>query len=348
MVAALKIISAKIGEGGQKSGEDVARVLQLLARARFLPLSASMTNWTAAATDACKAFHRSIGFGERSGFDPNEKSDAMLELCKKAKVVLPLKLGATGAAAFLAFWQAAVDNNVPYCWGGMVGGAQDRVAYGFDGYPHYLVFTLPNSPAQPIKFDPDPNKVGVAMNCISFVNLALAIWRTGCAHFAPYDANQQAGGFNPISNRYRMPSIMCPRSNVFGMGSSADLLAPAVPGYQAPSPLQLSQPRAPVRIIPGAPAEAIRDSFFYSSEDVFRVVQPGMLYYAEWCYRDQELNKMNNQTLSPGFGHHDTVLYQGYIYEINIPKPALQRTPLGARMNRFLSNTNALRIFGPV
>ena len=197
MTATLKIITSKVGEGGHKTGADVRRVLQLLSRAGFLA-SKEDRHWTDAATQACKAFHRSIGFAERTSFDPAEKSDALLELCKKAKVVLPLKLGATGYDAFSAFWAEAVKLNVPYCWSGLAGCIPDRVAYGLDGYPHYLVFTLKGQPY----FHPDANEPGVGMNCISFVNLALSIWRTGSAHAAPYDCSQAAGGRIPCGSRF--------------------------------------------------------------------------------------------------------------------------------------------------
>jgi len=342
MAATLKIITSKVGEGGQKHGPDVRRVLQLLSRAGFLA-SKDDKLWTNAATQACKAFHRSIGFAERTSFDPTEKSDALLELCKKAKVVLPLKLGARGYEAFSAFWAEAVKLNVPYCWGGIPGCIPDRVAYGLDGYQHYQVLNL-GGKGPP--YFPDAGEPGVGMNCISFVNLALSIWRTGSAHAAPYDCSQAAGGFEPISARYGMAGISCPSSDPMSLWDLRGPLGLSGSGTYVPSPLQVSQVRAPVRIALGSPAAKVVNDYFYSSDEVLRVANQGSLYYVQWCYAS-EVTK-NAKTLAGGFGHHDTVLYDGDVYEINVGTPALRRNPLGWRMNRGLAKTDALRVYGPV
>ncbi len=343
MAATLKLITGPIGAGGQTHGAEVRRILQLLRRAGFLPETASLTAWSDAAADATRAFHRAAGFAPRAGFDPGEKSDALLELAKRAGVVLPLRLGAAGATAFHAFWAAAVQGKTPYAWSEMPGGARDRVAYGFEGYEHYVIFTLDGAACD---FDPDPRHPMVAMNCISFANLALSLWKTGAVHAAPYDAAQNMGGFNPISGRYGLPALR-PRPMLGLAWDLSTAFEPEPPGVQAPSPLRLSRPREPVVSLPGSPAAAVADTYFYRSEDVLRLTQPGKLYYAQWCYRSDTTKMLNGKqvTLPAGFGHHDTVLLDGDVYEINTGNPCLRRTPLAMRMNQVPSE--ALRIFGP-
>ena len=55
MAATLKLITSTVGDGGQKSGAEVRRVLQLLRRAGHLPANASLTNWSKAAGTATAA-----------------------------------------------------------------------------------------------------------------------------------------------------------------------------------------------------------------------------------------------------------------------------------------------------
>ena len=344
MAATLKIISSKVGVGGQRQGVEVRRILQLLSRAGYLKSPASLVIWTDAAIEACKAFHSSIGHGLAEVFDPNALGDPLLTLCKEAKVVLPLASKQIGAPAFLAFWAAAVERGVPYGWSGREGCGEDRVGYGLDGYPDYLVFTKPGSRPE---FDPDPKTAGVAMNCISFTNLALSIWRTGGAHGGDYNPSQDAGGFNPISDRYDMPWLSCRRSHFAEYGNFTEFLSQVDLGTRVPTPLQRSSIRTPVKIDPGSQAQRVSDKYFHDSNDVLKVARPGKLYYVQWCFADAVVNSKTGATLAAGFGHHDTVLLDGDIYEINIPKPALQRTPLGARMNQYSARSNAVRLYGP-
>lgn len=337
MTATLSIIKSKVGSGGQVTGTEVQRVLRLLARARFLPTTASLTHWSAAAAEACRAFHRSIGYAERADFDPGIKSDAMLELCKKADVALPLKYGARGAAAFMAFWDECVQRKVPYCWSEGDNTGEDRLAFGLDGYEHYLVFTQPGANA---RVDPDPAKPGIGMNCISFVNLSLSIWRTGRAHASPYDVDQRAGGFDPITNRYGLQALCAGPFSPQRFGNPAG-------GVPVPPLLQVSKVRQPVQIERSSLAAWVADTYFYDSSDVLRVTEPGRLYYLQWCYPNARTTK-KGVVLAPGFGHHDTVLLNGEVFEINSSGGvALRRTPLGRRMNWGGAATEAVRVFGP-
>jgi hypothetical protein len=175
MAATLKLIKAKVGPDGQVEGTEVRRVLQLLRRAGLLAATASLTKWSKEASTATLNFHEAAGLAAREGFDPGEKSDALLELCERAgggaaaapgclrrrRVLLVLGCGGAGEGALRLV-------RIP-------GGGDDKVAYGLDSYEQYLIFTLAGASCE---FDPDPSHPMVAMNCISFVNLALSIWKT--------------------------------------------------------------------------------------------------------------------------------------------------------------------------
>ncbi len=103
MAATLKIISSKVGVGGQRQGVEVRRILQLLSRAGYLKSPASLVIWTDAAIEACKAFHSSIGHGLAEVFDPHALGDPLLTLCKEAKVVLPLASNRSARRPFSRF-----------------------------------------------------------------------------------------------------------------------------------------------------------------------------------------------------------------------------------------------------
>ena len=72
---------------------------------------------------------------------------------------------------------------------------------------------------------------------------------------------------------------------------------------------------------------------FYHAEDVLALTKPGELYYLQWFRKPS------------GFGHHDTVLLDGYVYETNIPRPALRKTRLAQRLAH---TRDALRLMGPL
>lgn len=342
MAATLRIISGKVGADGQTTGAEVHRVLQLLRRAGFLPAGASLTTWSPAATQAVKDFHARAGFAERAGFDPDEKYDGILELCKRAGVVVPLKFGASGASAFMAFWSELVARKVPYIWSA-VGNGKDRVAYGLDGYPQYIVFTLGGAANY---FDPDPTQPGIGLNCTSFTNLGLAVWRMGNAHARPYDASQDAGGFNPLSQRYGLGALRAPASPLDPWVDG--LLQPMfAPGLATPSPLLPSAPRGPVAATPLSRAAQVIDTYFTDSESALRQTQAGRLYHVMWCYTQQQTTAKGTR-IEAGFGHHDTLLYNGDIYEINVGEPCLRCQPLATRMNWGKAKKEAIRIFGPM
>jgi hypothetical protein len=344
----LQVISEVVGVGGAVSGPDTRRILQLLSRAGFLGASASKTEWSKAATRACQDFYQYLSAPPLTAFDPDSNDGAIVELCKKADVVLPLQADSRGRDAFFAFFDEARRRKIRYNWSNL-SGQSDRLAFGLCGHPELVIFTLTGGEAM---FDPNPQVPGVLMNCTSFVNLGMSIWQTGCAHERPYDPDQSPGGFNPISSRYGLPSIY----NV--NGPSAPLRPKDLCGYpdfsvdtDTPSGVSLlerSQPRWHVAARRGSQAKRVENYYFYDSDDILKIAKNGSLYYLEWCYLDQT-NGKDAKVYPAGFGHHDTLLLDGMVYEINITNPSLACTPLGKRMNQDLvSRRNALRLFGPV
>ena len=329
MGATLKVISGRVGEGGQQSGMELRRVQQLLARSLMLREGDVSGNWSRQTKEAILDFKEFFQVPEKERtacLGPDDPYDLVLNLCKCAGVLLSIPSDKSGAGALMEFFNAAVEHKIPYGWAG-AGGA-DRVAYGLAGNPDYLIFT--NTKMQ---FDVDD--CPIAMNCISFSNLALSIWRTGQAHAYPYDSNQSGGGFVSLGLRYDMDYLHNKRRVASGEAWSPFNLSFAGGGAQRavslPSPL----------------SSETSETYFYSVDEVLTAVEPNRLYYLQWCRLKDTARKVKDKTVvyASGFGHHDTVLYNGDVYEINIPKPHLRKTSL---YERFKTSPEAVRVMGPV
>ena len=174
------------------------------------------------------------------------------------------------------------------------------------------------------------------MNCISFANLAISIWCTGNAHAHPYNPSQADGGFTAVGSRYGLNYLR----------------NPALPAATKPA------------IFPSKePMDYFHDYTFYSTHEVLAVVDPTRLYYLQWCYRsdtekkyvkkvydkDTKKWKQTKETViqPAGFGHHDTVLYNGNVYEINTfaSAPYVRETPFKKRAS---ASPDVFRVMGPV
>ena len=175
------------------------------------------------------------------------------------------------------------------------------MAFGLDGSPGYIVFTTNSK-----QFD--LGDVPIAINCTSFSNLAMSIWRRGNAHAAPYDHSQNSGGFVGLGTRYGLDYLTNPNAP----DASSDVKAVTLSAHVTADDY---------------------NTYFYNAEDVLSLTKPGELYYLQWCRKPS------------GFGHHDTVLLDGYVYETNIPKPALRKTRLAQRLGH---TRDALRLMGPL
>lgn len=324
MGATFQVISCRIGEDGRKSGIQLLRVQQLLARVLLLRRSDVSGSWSAATRQAILDFKEFFQVPEKERtacFEPDDPYRLILNLCKSAGVLLPVPADKCGAAAFLEFFDTACSLKIPYAWAKL--GGKDRIAYGLHGHPGYVVFTNVRS-----QFEVDDDSP-IAMNCTSFTNLALSIWCTGKAHAHPYNPSQDVGGFNPVGTRYDLKFVPNKRSEEidFGFSLAPKAKAPASHGVvNLPSPLDPENYRY----------------YFYSAKEVLAAVDPGRLYYLQWCYLKD--TRKRNAVMPSGFGHHDTVLYGGDVFEINIRRPYLRRTPLQKRFD----SSEAVRVMGPL
>ena len=225
------------------------------------------------------------------------------------------------------------------------------MAFGLDGKPGHIVFTNMHQTFDLGDFDlSDPKKekpdddVPIAMNCTSFSNLALSIWRTGNAHGAPYDSSQDVGGFNPLGSRYGLRYLRNPNSSPLSAPSDAQSLAWLQNYAQTPTPSRLLPRSTPTVTLPTPLAPENYDTYFYRVQDVVSVTTPHQLYYLEFCHIHATKSPLKKHAINPsGFGHHDTVLLDGYVYETNISNPALRKSHLTQR----LRPTDAVRVMGP-
>jgi hypothetical protein len=363
--AKLRIVTTKLDVGSR--GHEVRRVQQLLARVTMLADDQVTGTWDKATTEAVLAFQEFMGVptGKRTAYllpdlDPADEYHVLFELALDAQVLMPLPYPDLGAKALVEFFRTAQEHKVSYVWKEGV----KRLAFGLAGRG-YLVFTNLSK-----EFD---NAPAYALNCIAFANLAISVWRTGLAHDHPYDAVQTgSGGFEALGTRYNLPFVRSGHlksvsdeerfkkimQRLEGSASPPGMFGFS-PGIPSGDPLgtivdlnrqlllrepRFLQPTVRVSLPANPPAdpESTYDygTYFYRPREVLDMVSPTDLYYLQWC-------RVNNKHKSQpsGFGHHDTVLYNGNVYECNIPTPAMRMTPL---MKRFVEGDECVRLMGPV
>jgi hypothetical protein len=229
--ATFSITNQKLGEGGDKYGIEVKRVQQLLTRTGHNPKWNQDGGWGATSGTklgtthvAWMKYQESKGWKPKPFVDPNDAEDRLGCLADDAGVTL--KIGGTlrSLSAVTALAQLCKDARLPYGWmyDGQVWNGGTKVVWGFQGRPDRVIFTNTG------RFDFDPNATEPrSLNCTSFANLALSVWRSGNAHATPYDGCQIVGGPGPyLGERYAMPMIRTKKGmRVF---ASADELLEAV------------------------------------------------------------------------------------------------------------------------
>jgi hypothetical protein len=282
-------------------------------------------HWGKKTTDAFHEFQASIGVseGERVDYlEPSDPHNLLINLCISANVVMSIDTKKKGAEAFLQFFNDAVNLQCPYCWTAKISPRKiDHLIYGLAGYPDYIVFLTKGN-----EFELNP-KWPIGFNCISFANAAISIARTGNTHSHPYDVSQMLGGYNPTGGRYNLSYVLNkPKSQILTTAShtlkstSSNVKQVNLTGYKE--------------------NKHVSENYFYNADEVISAVQPSRLYYLEWC------------KLETGFGHHDSILYNGDIYEANVPgfKPGSQvdivKTDVASRMK--MSPHDAVLLMGPV
>lgn len=202
MGATFKIITSRVGEGGQTHGIEVKRIQQLLKLADSDP-GPITGEWNPKTKKALMDFQASLQWGPVNAYI--EREDPYLRLFTLAYTAgvlldLPNKLRSKSAA--LAFYHTCRERDIVYGWkhNGTVYNGGTRTIWGFHGYPDYAVAAVGTDIAA-AEFDLD---IPLSLNCTSFANLMLSIWSTGNAHGGHYDRSQAVGGFNPLALRYGM------------------------------------------------------------------------------------------------------------------------------------------------
>lgn len=201
-----RILTSKVGEGGQKRGYQVRRIQQLLMLAgEDVGKSKDDGIWGSKTRDALLRFKKK----QQSSFSidesaPNIGPDSLelFMLAYRAGVLIPLGAigaGVRGIEAYLKTHQWLKDNDIPYGWGRLgVGGS--RFVFGLHDYPNMAIVT---TVGKPYLFDlAHP----VALHCVSYANLLMSVWSRGDAHGAPYDAYQgNTGGGDRLAKRFMYP-----------------------------------------------------------------------------------------------------------------------------------------------
>ena len=212
MAATLSVISKRVGEGGVTNGTEVLRIQQLLTRVGFNPKSNLDGGWGKGLSTTCKAwieFQKSKGWTPVNNFiDPTDAEDRLLWLVCAANVGMFVASWLRSASATSYLTNMTQSLKIPYGWvsEGKTYGGGTKVVWGFAGRPDFVLFTKGAS-ASTAQFDalnPEPK----ALNCTSFANLMLSVWRQGNAHAAPYDCSQAVGGLgDQLGPRYAMPEV---------------------------------------------------------------------------------------------------------------------------------------------
>ena len=287
--ATFPIITARVGEGGKKSGKEVKRINQLLRMAGFLktdPLTDE--TWGKNSSDAMVEFNTACQVGPVTKYiDPKDAYDRLFTLALMAGVLIPLPSGLRSSSALTVLFDYCRSANYLYGWkeGDKVYNGGTHTIWGFEGRPSWAISTV-----KPGDYFTSSNPV--TLNCTSFANLMMAAWVQGDAHSSPYDASQMVGGFDPLGDRYGVPAV---NDN-----------------------------------------ELIFEGFCFDADAFKGCMQPARLYYVGF-------------TDSSGYIKHDTVAFNGEVYECNKnATPAVYKTEAKARFERNRkSRGGGVYIMGP-
>lgn len=208
MAATHSIISKRVGENCTATHKDVLRIQQLLARAGFLGKQHLTGVWGKATGASAKAwgdYQISKCWLPQTFIDPNDPQDRLAQLATDAGVVMwvPSSLRSLSAATVLTDF--CISTAIPYGWGSHGDGT--RMVYGFANRPWAVIFLEGGT------FDVNAQEAR-SLNCCSFVNLLLSVWKQGNAHSSPYDASQNVGGDGQqVGQRYGLPELKNSKNN---------------------------------------------------------------------------------------------------------------------------------------
>lgn len=240
MAGTKKFIRSSVGVGGKNDREDVRAVQQLLIAAGEVVKGGDDGGWGNNTLAALESFLKSQSPPiAKTLVEPDD--DLLLKLAAKAGILIPLP-GVSGVAGLERMHSWFVENKIKY-QAGAESGCGNRCVYGLDGHPEYAVQT------EAREFRKGP----VQMDCTTYANLLLSVYRYGNAHNASYDGDcAKVGGvssFHCARDRYGFPIVSRRARSATGAESSvtdfrtADQVAAAIrekgPGLFAVEPAVL-------------------------------------------------------------------------------------------------------------
>lgn len=203
MAGTLKLTYARVGQGGNKRGDSVRRVQELLiAAGESLPKFGADGDWGSEAATALESFQKTHRQPVRPYVEANDPILLVMAAAADVLIQLPGVVGATGVKAQ---HQTFNKMNTKYNDGAEHGGG-NRGNYGVEGQPQWAIQTF---------YDKDIGTVikkgPVLMDCTTYVNLMLSVYLFGNAHNNKYDARcrEYGAGSNKhcARERYSFPLV---------------------------------------------------------------------------------------------------------------------------------------------
>jgi len=193
MAGTKKLIRSSVGVGGDNDRQDVKAFQQLLMAAGEYVKGGDDGRWGDGTLGALRSYLRTqLPPLEKTLIEPSD--DVPLKLAAKANILIPLP-GVRGMAGVDKLHKWFVDNNIKY-QNGAESGCGNRCIYGVDGHSGYAVQTESR----------ELRKGPLQMDCTTYANLMLSVYKFGNAHNAAYDGDcAKVGGtstFHCARDRY--------------------------------------------------------------------------------------------------------------------------------------------------
>lgn len=206
-VETFRIITSRVGTGGQTKGIEVKRIEELLWWAtpkKERTFKTPNGTWDAKSAAAMLRFQKVVGgplgWTAEEYIEPDDQHMKLLWLAMTAGVVSRTPGSTTGASAAVSFYRGVDRQVIPYGWtekGVPIRGGT-RIVRGWEGNPFACVYTTANKLATS-HFTLD---YPATLNCSSFANLMLSVYYTGGCHAGSYTPWLNVGGFVPLGKRY--------------------------------------------------------------------------------------------------------------------------------------------------
>jgi len=197
MARTTSIITARIGEGGRQSGNQVLRIKQLLRLNGFKDVAAD-DHWDKYASRALVKFRErtrsSMNFELMDGWESRRDDAAyvtpndplLFELAYQAGVLIRLEPPLGGADAFLDVHEWLVKKRTGF--------DTKRVLFGWDGLPSWAVLMTLGKDNGEHEFGMSATKP-LELNCTLYANLMMSVWLQGNVHSAPFEPGiAESGG----------------------------------------------------------------------------------------------------------------------------------------------------------